>query len=140
MKTVMYKDHDGNIIVEDYLDYLESYEDGLVPRQTITMSDGVGIDSNKLYKIANGSRDRLKRRCKFKNPKADFLFFVPAMLMYAWDIEGIDDIEMENEGLFCLMVLAMLFLTFPIIYKAHYELDDIIENYREKRWTRFPRK
>ena len=50
MKTVLYKDHDGNLIVEDYLDYLESYEDGLVPRQTIDVN-GVPVDSYELYKI-----------------------------------------------------------------------------------------
>lgn len=31
MKTVMYKDHDRNIIVEDYLEYLDSYDRGLRP-------------------------------------------------------------------------------------------------------------
>ena len=90
MKTVMYKDHDGNIVVEDYLEYLDSYDRGLVPRQKIDVS-GVPIDSDELYKIideadvnatirtateekANGSRkDMLKG--KFKDPKHLFLFF-----------------------------------------------------------------
>ena len=156
MKTVMYKDHDGNIIVEDYLEYLDSYDRGLVPRQKIDVS-GVAVDSDELYKIideadvnatirtameekANGSRDHLKKRCKIKSPKILFLFFVPVLLMMARDIEGIDDIRMEDEGLLCLSMLFMLCLCYILIYKAAYELDDIIENYREKRWKRFPRK
>ncbi len=156
MKTVLYKDHDGNLVVEDYLDYLESYEDGLVPRQTIDVS-GVPVDSDELYKIideadvnatirtameekANGSRDHLKKRCKIKSPKILFLLYVPLLLKMTWDIEGIDDIRMEHEGLICFMMLSTLSICYMLIYKAEYELDDIIENYREKRWRRFPRK
>lgn len=156
MKTVMYKDRDGNILVEDYLDYLESYEDGLVPRQTIDVS-GVPVDSDELYKIideadvnatirtameekANGSRDHLKKRCKIKSPKILFLLYVPLLLKMTWNIEGIDDIRMEHEGLICFSMLAMLSICYMMLYKAVYELDDIIENYREKRWKRFPRK
>lgn len=156
MKTVMYKDRDGNILVEDYLDYLESYEDGLVPHQTIDVS-GVPVDSDELYKIideadvnatirtameekANGSRDHLKKRCKIKSPKILFLLYVPLLLKMTWNIEGIDDIRMEHEGLICFSMLAMLSICYMMLYKAVYELDDIIENYREKRWKRFPRK
>lgn len=90
MKTGMYKDYEGNLVVEDYLEYLDSYDRGLVPRQKIDVS-GVPVDSDELYKIideadvnatirtameekANGSRkDMLKG--KFKNPKHLFLFF-----------------------------------------------------------------
>ena len=148
MKTVMYKDHDGNIVVEDYLEYLDSYDRGLVPRQKIDVS-GVPIDSDELYKIideadvnatirtameekANGSRkDMLKG--KFKNPKHLFLFFAPLILIDVWIAEELGFIK---ESIF----LYILILGFIGIYRGGYELDDIIENYREKRWTRFPRK
>ena len=153
MKTVMYKDHDGNIVVEDYLEYLDSYDRGLVPRQKIDVS-GAPIDSDELYKIideadvnatirtameekANGSRkDMLKG--KFKNPKHLFLFFAPWFLMAAWFAEDQDD--PQSATLFCSVALYILIIGFIGIYRGGYELDDIIENYREKRWTRFPRK
>ncbi len=155
MKTVMYKDRDGNIIVEDYLDYLDSYEKGLVPRQTIPMSNGVDIDSETLYKIideadvnatirtameekANGSRDHLKGKCK--NPKHLFLYTVPPLLWMAWNTESLDDLEMRHEGVICISLLFLLIVGFIGIYRGEYELDDIINNYREERWTRFPRK
>ena len=153
MKTVMYKDHDGNIVVEDYLEYLDSYDRGLVPRQKIDVS-GVPIDSDELYKIideadvnatirtamedkANGSRkDMLKG--KFKNPKHLFLFFAPLILIDVWIAEELGFIKESiiNGSIF----LYILILGFIGIYRGGYELDDIIENYREKRWRRFPRK
>ena len=153
MKTVMYKDHDGNIVVEDYLEYLDSYDRGLVPRQKIDVS-GVPIDSDELYKIideadvnatirtameekANGSRkDMLKG--KFKDPKHLFLFFAPLILLYVWLAEEQGDIKGSIIiGSFFLYILIVGFIG---IYRGGYELDDIIENYREKRWIRFPRK
>ena len=154
MKTVMYKDHDGNIVVEDYLEYLDSYDRGLVPRQKIDVS-GVPVDSDELYKIideadvnatirtameekANGSRDHLKGKCK--NPKHLFLYTVPALLWMAWHTESLDDLEMRHEGVICISLLFLLIVGFIGIYRGGYELDDIIENYREKRWKRFPRK
>ena len=154
MKTVLYKDHDGNLVVEDYLEYLDSYDRGLVPRQKIDVS-GVPVDSDELYKIideadvnatirtameekANGSRKHLKVKCK--NPKHLFLFTVPALLWMAWNTEGLDDLEMRNEGVICISLLFLLIVGFIGIYRGGYELDDIIENYREKRWRRFPRK
>ena len=153
MKTVLYKDHDGNLVVEDYLEYLDSYDRGLVPRQKIDVS-GVPIDSDELYKIideadvnatirtameekANGSRkDMLKG--KFKTPKHLFLFFAPMIFMCAWLAEEQDGIkEATIIGSFILYILILGFIG---IYRGGYELDDIIENYREKRWKRFPRK
>ena len=87
---------------------------------------------------ANGSRKHLKVKCK--NPKHLFLFTVPALLWMAWNTEGLDDLEMRNEGVICISLLFLLIVGFIGIYRGEYELDDIIENYREKRWTRFPRK
>ena len=153
MKTVLYKDHDGNLVVEDYLEYLDSYDRGLVPRQKIDVS-GVPIDSDELYKIideadvnatirtameekANGSRkDMLKG--KFKTPKHLFLFFAPMIFMCAWLAEEQDGIK--EATIICSFILYILILGFIGIYRGGYELDDIIENYREKRWRRFPRK
>ena len=153
MKTVLYKDHDGNLVVEDYLEYLDSYDRGLVPRQKIDVS-GVPVDSDELYKIideadvnatirtameekANGSRkDMLKG--KFKTPKHLFLFFAPMIFMCAWLAEEQDDIK--GATIIGSFILYILILGFIGIYRGGYELDDIIENYREKRWKRFPRK
>lgn len=153
MKTVMYKDHDGNIVVEDYLEYLDSYDRGLVPRQKIDVS-GVPVDSDELYKIideadvnatirtateekTNGSRkDMLKG--KFKDPKHLFLFFAPLIFLDVWLAEEQGDIKGSIIiGSFFLYILIVGFIG---IYRGGYELDDIIEDYREKRWTRFPRK
>ena len=50
MKTVSYKDRDGLIVVETYLDYIESYEEGNVPKQMIDVN-GALVDSDKLYEI-----------------------------------------------------------------------------------------
>ena len=154
MKTVMYKDHDGNIIVEDYLEYLDSYDRGLVPRQKIDVS-GVPIDSDELYKIideadvnatirtameekANGSRkDMLKG--KFKNPKHLFLFFAPWFLVAGWWLSE-DFYYPRDATIIASFALYILIIGFIGIYRGGYELDDIIENYREKRWKRFPRK
>lgn len=50
MKTVSYKDRYGAIVIETYLDYVESYEEGNVPKQMIDVN-GTLVDSDKLYEI-----------------------------------------------------------------------------------------
>ena len=48
MKTVSYIDRYGAIVVDTYLDYVESYEAGNVPKQMIDVN-GTLVDSDKLY-------------------------------------------------------------------------------------------
>lgn len=50
MKTVSYIDRYGAIVVDTYLDYVESYEAGNVPKQMIDVN-GTLVDSDKLYEI-----------------------------------------------------------------------------------------
>ena len=60
------------------------------------------------------------------------------IFMCAWLAEEQDGIkEATIMGSFILYILILGFIG---IYRGGYELDDIIENYREKRWKRFPRK
>ena len=48
MKTVSYKDRYGALVIYTYLDYIESYEEGNVPKQMIDVN-GALVDSDKLY-------------------------------------------------------------------------------------------
>ena len=57
MKTVSYKDRYGSIVVETYLDYIESYEEGNVPKQMIDVNGSL-VDSDKLYEIIDRADTR----------------------------------------------------------------------------------
>ena len=61
MKTVSYKDRYGSIVVETYLDYIESYEEGNVPKQMIDVN-GTLVDSDKLYEIIDRADTRVTVR------------------------------------------------------------------------------
>ncbi|MGN0911565.1 MAG: hypothetical protein ACI4NV_09165 [Thermoguttaceae bacterium] len=57
MKTVSYKDRYGAIVIDTYLDYIESYEAGNVPKQMIDVT-GTLVDSDKLYEIIDRADTR----------------------------------------------------------------------------------
>lgn len=57
MKTVSYKDRYGAIVIDTYLDYIESYEAGNVPKQMIDVN-GTLVDSDKLYEIIDRADTR----------------------------------------------------------------------------------
>ena len=66
MKTVSYIDRYGAIVVDTYLDYVESYEAGNVPKQMIDVN-GTLVDSDKLYEIIDRADTRATVREAIKN-------------------------------------------------------------------------
>ena len=96
MKTVSYIDRYGAIVVDTYLDYVESYEAGNVPKQMIDVN-GALVDSDKLYEIIYKADtkstvreaikeqelvdERIKYAPWFFKPWAQWTFFISGFLI-----------------------------------------------------------
>ena len=162
MKTVSYKDRDGLIVVETYLDYIESYEAGNVPKQMIDVN-GALVDSDKLYEIIYKAEtkatvreaikekelvdERIKDAPWYFKPWAQLTFFISGFLIlgslcYLPQILNKD----EPPDMFIVIAMVVFFGTMIIYlnrlerYGITFEHKDIIDNYEAERRKRFNRK
>ena len=150
MKTVSYNDRYGYIVTEDYLQFLESYEAGNVPKQQIDVN-GTFIDSDKLYEIIDKADTRATVRTAIKEQeeiderekkapwwltedmRINVLFCgigVIFILYFAWGAAGV-----------ALGVGLYVWYFYQVFSRGLGESrKDIIDNYEKERWTRFDRK
>ena len=162
MKTVSYKDRYGNIVIDTYLDYIESYEEGNVPKQMIDVN-GTLVNSDKLYEIIYkaGTRaivreaikeqelvdERIKYAPWYFKPWAQLTFFISGFLIVG-ALGYLQQILNKDDPPDMFIVIAMVvFLGTMIIYVNRlerygitFEHKDIIDNYEAERKKRFNRK
>lgn len=149
MKTVSYNDRYGYIVTEDYLQFLESYEAGNVPKQQIDVN-GTLVDSDKLYEIIDKADTRATVRTAIKKQeivdecerKAPWYFRLKARAAF-YAITGV-----AIAYIFAIFgyIPAMLGCFIQVIYyymaKSYgvtESYQDIIDNYEAERWKRFDR-
>ncbi len=149
MKTVSYQDRYGYIVTEDYLQYLESYEAGNVPKQKIDVN-GTLIDSDKLYEIIDKADTRATVRTAIRKQeivdecerKAPWYFKYYAR--YA--VLFLSILPLPYIFIFFGFIPTVLVCLIPIVYfirAGQYGVlesyEDIIDNYEEEKWRRFDR-
>ena len=159
MKTVSYKDRDGLIVVETYLDYIESYEEGNVPKQMIDVN-GALVDSDKLYEIIDRADTRATVREAIKNQEilderikdapwylkprgakiliivAGIVTVLPAVLSFKYELDFRIVITFIAVPILVLMVFAIKSKKYGITNEYRY----IIDNYEAEKRKRFNRK
>ena len=159
MKTVSYKDRDGLIVVENYLDYIESYEEGNVPKQMIDVN-GALVDSDKLYEIIDRADTRATVREAIKNQEilderikdapwylkprgakiliivAGIVSVLPAVLSFKYELNFRIVITFIAVPILVLMVFAIKSKKYGITNEYRY----IIDNYEAEKRKRFNRK
>ena len=156
MKTVSYKDRDGLIVVETYLDYIESYEEGNVPKQMIDVN-GTLVDSDKLYEIIYKAEtkatvreaikeqeildERIKQAPWYLKPYIIYVILAIFVVVYFTSLyfsnfNAISAILTLSIFFIVLIVLAIKSRQYGIT--GHYR--DIIDNYEAERRKRFNRK
>lgn len=159
MKTVSYKDRDGLIVVETYLDYIESYEEGNVPKQMIDVN-GALVDSDKLYEIIDRADTRATVREAIKNQEilderikdapwylkprgakiliivAGIVSVLPAVLSFKYELNFRIVITFIAVPILVLMVFAIKSKKYGITNEYRY----IIDNYEAEKRKRFNRK
>ncbi len=159
MKTVSYKDRDGLIVVETYLDYLASYEEGNVPKQMIDVN-GALVDSDKLYEIIYKAEtkttvreaikeqeildERIKDAPWYLKPRgakiliivAGIVTVLPAVLSFKYELDFRIVITFIAVPILVLMVFAIKSKKYGITNEYRY----IIDNYEAEKRKRFNRK
>ena len=114
MKTVSYKDRDGLIVVETYLDYIESYEEGNVPKQMIDVN-GALVDSDKLYEIIYkaGTRAIVREAIKEQEILDERIKDAPWYL--------------KPRGQKIVIILILIYATLPQVLRFKYDLYDLYD-------------
>ena len=159
MKTVSYKDRDGLIVVETYLDYLTSYEEGNVPKQKVDVN-GTLVDSDKLYEIIDRADTRVTVREAIKEQEilderikdapwylkprgakiliivAGIVTVLPAVLSFKYELDFRIVIIFIAVPILVLMVFAIKSKKYGITNEYRY----IIDNYEAEKRKRFNRK
>ena len=162
MKTVSYIDRYGAIVVDTYLDYVESYEAGNVPKQMIDVN-GALVDSDKLYEIIYKADtkstvreaikeqelvdERIKYAPWFFKPWAQWTFFILGFLIVFALTCFLRILDKSGGTSFVDIMPIFVFLGTMLVYLNRlerygitFEHRDIINNYEAERRKRFNRK
>ena len=164
MKTVSYKDRYGAIVIDTYLDYIESYEEGNVPKQMIDVN-GTLVDSDKLYEIIYKAEtratvreaikeqelvdERIKYAPWYFKPWALWTFFILGFLIVGslgfWP-EILNKDDPPDMFIFIIIAWAVFLGTMVtyVISRERYGITDkhraTINHYEAERRKRFNRK
>ncbi len=162
MKTVSYIDRYGAIVVDTYLDYVESYEAGNVPKQMIDVN-GTLVDSDKLYEIiykadirstvreAIKEQELVDERIKYApwyfKPWAQWTFFISGFLIVGALAYFPRILNKSYDTGIVVIISIFVFLGTMLVYLNRlerygitFEHRDIINNYEAERRKRFNRK
>ena len=162
MKTVSYIDRYGAIVVDTYLDYVESYEAGNVPKQMIDVN-GALVDSDKLYEIIYKADtkstvreaikeqelvdERIKYAPWFFKPWAQWTFFISGFLIVFALTCFLRILNKSGGTSFVDIIPMFVFCGTILVYLNRLERygitdkhRDIIDNYEAERRQRFNRK
>ena len=162
MKTVSYKDRYGAIVIDTYLDYIESYEEGNVPKQMIDVN-GALVDSDKLYEIIYKADtkstvreaikeqelvdERIKYAPWFFKPWAQWTFFISGFLIVFALTCFLRILNKSGGTSFVDIIPMFVFCGTILVYLNRLERygitdkhRDIIDNYEAERRKRFNRK
>ena len=162
MKTVSYIDRYGAIVVDTYLDYVESYEAGNVPKQMIDVN-GALVDSDKLYEIIYKADtkstvreaikeqeivdERIKYAPWFFKPWAQWTFFISGFLIVFALTCFLRILNKSGGTSFVDIIPMFVFCGTILVYLNRLERygitdkhRDIIDNYEAERRKRFNRK
>ena len=162
MKTVSYKDRYGAIVIDTYLDYIESYEAGNVPKQMIDVN-GTLVDSDKLYEIIYKAEtkatvreaikeqelvdERIKYAPWYFKPWAQYTFFISGFLIVGalgcLPLILNKDIVPDIVVFITMVVFGGSMIIYGINlerYGITYKHKETINNYEAERRKRFNRK
>ena len=162
MKTVSYIDRYVAIVVDTYLDYVESYEAGNVPKQMIDVN-GALVDSDKLYEIIYKADtkstvreaikeqelvdERIKYAPWFFKPWAQWTFFISGFLIVFALTCFLRILNKSGGTSFVDIIPMFVFCGTILVYLNRLERygitdkhRDIIDNYEAERRKRFNRK
>ena len=156
MKTVSYKDRYGDIVIDTYLDYMESYEDGNVPKQMIDVN-GTLVDSDKLYEIIDRADTRATVREAMKNQEIlderikNAPWYLKPSIVYViiavYGVVSYTSLYLSNFNVISMILTLSIFLIVLIVlavkskqYGITGSYRDIINNYEAEKRKRFKRK
>ena len=156
MKTVSYIDRYGAIVVDTYLDYVESYEAGNVPKQMIDVN-GTLVNSDKLYEIIYKAETKATVREAIKEQEIlderikKAPWYIKPTIFYAlvaiYVVVSCTSLYFSNGSLISIILTTSLFLivsTVLAVKSTQYGITGsyrkIIDNYEAERIKRFNRK